>query len=108
MEIHDSDDPNDSQSSQPAMKRVAKAWKRTATKQIKTEDALFRDTSSALKSLVDNSNVSPTKATKEEDDDDIYSKYIATEMRMISDQRTKQYIKFKIQGLFYEAHCGSK
>jgi len=60
---------------------------------------LCSEASSALKSLTANS-VSTTKTVKD-DDDDIYGKYIATEMRMIKDPHTKQYIKYKIQGLFF-------
>ena len=42
---------------------------------------------------------------KEEDEDDIFAKYIAAELRSISDISKKRYAKMKIHHVLYEIQC---
>ncbi len=65
----------------------------------------MQDPSSALKAVVGTATSTSANA-KEEDDDDIDGKYVATEMQRINDPRAKQWLKFKLQGLLFEAQYG--
>ncbi|XP_076824349.1 uncharacterized protein LOC143470235 [Clavelina lepadiformis] len=40
-----------------------------------------------------------------EDEDEIFAKYIASELRQISDSHVKRVVKHDIQNLIFEAHC---
>ncbi|XP_076077945.1 uncharacterized protein LOC143048262 [Mytilus galloprovincialis] len=46
-------------------------------------------------------------ACTDEDDDGLFARYIAMEMRKIKDPRTKAYVKFKIHSIIYESQFGA-
>ncbi|XP_063404035.1 uncharacterized protein LOC134687567 [Mytilus trossulus] len=45
--------------------------------------------------------------TPDEDDDSLFARYIAMEMRKIKDPHTKAYVKFKIHSIIYESQFGA-
>ena len=46
------------------------------------------------------------KSVKKDDEDDIFGKYVATELRAIENPHVKRYTKWQIQSLIFSAHSG--
>ncbi len=102
------DDDNQSQLSVTSIKanKVTERYQRIISKKkIKAEDAILQDPNSTLKAMAGTATCTSANA-KEEDDDDIDGNYVATEMRRINDPGAKQWLKFKFQGLLFEAQYG--
>ena len=73
-----------------------------SAKKLKPEDELIRAATEALK----HAN-SPAQPTVVEDDEDIFGKHVANELRLITDMRSKQLTKLKIQSILFEAQFGT-
>ena len=52
-------------------------------------------------------HISKRKEEREPDEEEIFSRYIANELRKISDGHIKRVTKHKIENILFEAHCSS-
>ena len=52
-------------------------------------------------------HISKRREEREPDEEEIFSKYIANELRQISDGHIKRVAKHKIENILFEAHCSS-
>ncbi len=86
-----------------AVERLALKRKRA----VNAEDELLQEATSALKSLTAATASESTRPTTSDDVDELFAKYIAAELRSITDPRKKQLIKFRIQAMLYETQWGS-
>lgn len=68
------------------------------TKRQKREEALMNKAIACMEKTSD-------RVQQKRDEDDIFGEYVASEMRAIQNVQMKRWVKFKIQSLFFSAHC---
>ena len=71
---------------------------------VKTEDELLKEATLALKSAC--AQPSMPLMREETDQDMIYGKWLGGELKQITDSKTKQLVKMKIQNILFEAQFG--
>ena len=85
----------------PTVKRKA-ASRLQMKKKLRGDENLITEATKALKVIS-----SGQSTQRQDDEDDVYGKYVANEMRSIKNIRDKQYLKIKMQELLYAAQTGS-
>lgn len=74
----------------------------TITKKIQSPSATSRDGQSPVSSSID---VAESTVASNDEDDNIFAKYILSELRQIKDAHVKRVVKHRIQNIIFEAHC---
>ena len=73
---------------------------RTKKKRLSRPEAMMAEAVSVLSNI--KNKPEETKSSTDDDEDTIFGKYVTTELRKVQDQGSKDFLKFKIQSLFFE------
>ena len=83
----------------PAPRRISAGAKR----KLSGPEAVMEQACTVLSQISASPRVTPQPVIREDDDDDIFGKHIAREMKKVQNERSKSLAKVKIQSILFEA-----